>query len=168
MSPRKSLFIACLVASSFFTLSGYALAGQWIGVIASVIIGASWLLARKYPSSWMPLICLVGSLGLALGGCLSGAFPLLMILGSGISLAAWDLVLFNAAQDESAYVEQTRRHENRHIQSLIIAVGAGLLTASAGRFLQLQLPFVALVLFIGLFAFGMGRAWEYIQGDNHP
>lgn len=166
MSPRKSLFIASLVASSFCLLAGYALAGQWIGVTASLVVGASWLLARKYPESWMPLICLVAAQGLAIGGCLSGASPLLMIFGSGISLAIWDITLLNASLDESAYNEGTRRYEHRHIQSLLIAIGAGLFIASAGHFLRLQVPFIGLVLFIGLFVFGMDRAWGYIKKTN--
>jgi hypothetical protein len=163
MSPRKSLFIACVLASTFLPLAGYALAGQWIGVVASVVVGALWVLARKYSASWMPLLCLLASLGIAIGGCLSGASPLLMILGAGVSLAVWDLVLFNAALNKSAYAEGTQRYENIHIQFLIRAVGTGLLIASLGRFLRLQIPFVALVLFIGLFAFGMDRAWSYIK-----
>jgi hypothetical protein len=163
MSLRKSIFAACLISSTFCFTAGFGMGRQWIGVIASIIVGALWLAARKYPSSWLPFICLLASQGLAIAGCLSRVFPLWMILGSGISLAVWDLTLLNAALGESAFAKQTQRYENKHIQSLMLAVGAGLLIASLGRFLHLQLPFVVLLLFVALFIFGMDRAWGFIK-----
>jgi len=61
---------------------------------------------------------------------------------------------------------QTRQYESKHLQSLVLALGSGLLMAFLGRFLNLQLPFVIVMLFIALVIFGLDRAYGYIKKRN--
>ena len=121
--------------------AGYGIAGQWIGAAIAIITGLAWLLARKYPASGLPFICLVVSVCLAVVGQLSGSPPLLMICGSGFALAVWDLIFLDDALGSNSSEEQTRQYESKHLQSLALALGFGLLIAFLGRLLNLQDPF---------------------------
>ena len=163
MALRKTFFVICLVVSMLCLAAGYGIAGQWIGAVIAIITGLAWLLARKYPASWLPHICLLASVCLAVVGRLTGAPPLLMICGSGLALAVWDLLFLDDALGSHSSGEQTRRYENKHLQSLALALGSGLIVAFLGRLLNLQIPFVILVLFVVLVVFGLDRVWGYIK-----
>jgi hypothetical protein len=163
MAPRKFFFVMCLIALIFCLAVGYGIAGQWIGAVIAVITGLTWLFARKYPASWLPLICLVASVCLAVVGQLTGASSLLMICSSGFALAVWDLLSLDHALKGSSYGEQTRRYENKHLQSLALALGCGLIIVFVGRLLNSQIPFIVMVLFVALVIFGFERIWSTIK-----
>ena len=163
MALRKTFFAFCVVVSALCLTAGYAIAGHWFGMVMSIITGLAWLLARKYPASWLPPICLLGSVCLAVAGRLTGSPPLLTICGSGIALAVWDLLLLDAALGSNISEEQTHHYENKHLQSLVLALGSGLFVAFLGRLLTLQTPFVLLVLFVALAVFSLDRALGHIQ-----
>jgi hypothetical protein len=163
MAFRKIFFAACLVLSVLCLAAGYGVAGQWPGVVMAIITGLAWLLARKYSDSGLPLLCLLASVGMAVVGRLTGVTPLLMICGSGMALAVWDLLLLDVALESHSSGEQTRQYENKHLQSLVLALGSGLCVAFLGRFLTLQIPFALLILFIVLTVFGLDRVWSHIE-----
>jgi hypothetical protein len=163
MALRKTFFAVCLVVSVLCLAAGYAIAGQWIGVVVAIITSLAWLLARKYPASWLPHICLLASVCMAVVGQLTGSPPLLMICGSGIALAVWDLLLLDAVLGTNSSGEQTRQYEKKHLQSLVLVLGSGLCVVFLGRLLTLQTPFVLLILFVALAVFGLDRAWGYIK-----
>lgn len=163
MDLRKIFFAACLVLSVLCLAAGYGFAGQWLGVGMAIITGPAWLLARKYSDSGLPLICLLASVGMAVVGRLTGVTPLLMICGSGMALAVWDLLLLDVTLESNSSGEQTRQYEKKHLQSLVLALGFGLCAAFLGRLLTLQVPFVLLVLFVILTVFGLDRVWGYIE-----
>jgi hypothetical protein len=163
MALRKLLFAVCLAVSALCLAAGYAIAGQWIGMIIALMVGPAWLLARKYPASDLPLGCLLVSIGLAVVGRLTGSPPVLMIGGSAIALAAWDLLVLDAALGSAPLGEQARAYEASHLRSLALALGAGLVGAFLGRWLHLQIPFFITVLLIALAVFGLDRAWGYIK-----
>jgi hypothetical protein len=163
MIPRRTFFFVCLVISTLCLAAGYTLVGQWLGVLLAILTGPAWWLARKYPVSWLPLICLLGSVCLAVVGLLIGSSPLLMICGSGVALAVWDLLFLEAALGSNPSEGQTRQYENKHLQSLALALGFGLSVAILGRLQHLQLPFVLLMLFITLALFGLDRVLGTIK-----
>jgi hypothetical protein len=163
MAFRKTFFAVCLVVSVLCLASGYGIAGKWIGVAMVIITGLAWLLAQKYLDSWLPHVCLLASVCLAVVGRLTGSPPLLMICGSGVALAVWDLLLLDAALGSNSSGEQTRQYENKHLQSLVLVQGSGLGVVFLGRLLTLQIPFVLLVLFVAVAVFGLDRAWGYIK-----
>lgn len=168
MALRKTFFVVCLVVSMLCLTAGYGFAGQWIGAVIALTSGLAWLPARKYPASWLPHICLFASVGLAVTGQLTGTPPLLMIFGSGFALAVWDLILLEGALGTNTSGEQTRRYENKHLQSLALALGAGLLAAILGGLLNFQIPFVAMMLFVALVIFGFDRIWGTIKKRGTP
>ncbi len=163
MPLRKTLFVICLLTAVLCLATGYWIAGQWIGAILAILIGPAWWLAQKYPHSQLPLFCLVGSVGLAVAGRLIGSPPFLMIFASALALAGWDLVVLDSALGNHASGEQTRHYENRHLQSLMLALASGLLAALLGRFLTIQIPFLVWMLFIALILFALDRVWDYLK-----
>jgi hypothetical protein len=166
MVLRKIFFIICLVISTVFLIVGYVITGLWIGAVIAIITGLAWLPSQKYPGSWLPHICLFASVCLAVAGRLTGSPPILMICSSGAALAAWDLLFLVNALKGSSFEGQTRRYENKHLQSLALAIGCGLTVALVGRLLNIQIPFIALMLFVVLVVFGLDRVWGYIKKQS--
>jgi hypothetical protein len=152
-----------MISSTLFLATGYGIARQWIWALAAILMVPAWLFARKYADTWLPLLCLLASVGLAVIGMLIRASPVLMILSSGSSLAVWDLLLLDAASGINSPGEQTRQYEIKHIQSLALALGSGFLLAFLGRLLTLQTPFALLILFVVLAIFGLDRAFGNIK-----
>ena len=167
MSLRKTYFVICQVLSILCLASGYGIVGHWIGTAIALLTGFAWLLARINPASGLSLICLLASVGLAAAGVLTGSPPLLMISGSGFSLATWDLLLLEPALGSNVSGEQTKRYESKHLQSLALALGSGFILTFLGRFLNLQIPFIVLLLFVSLVIFGLDRIWGYIKKRSH-
>ena len=168
MSLRKTFFIICLIISVLCLAAGYWIPGHWLGAMIAILIGPAWLLARKYPDSPLPLVCLLGSVGFAVVGRLIGAPPLLMIFGSAVALAVWDLLLLDSALGNNSSAEQTCHYENKHLQSLTLALGSGLLATLLGSFLKIQIPFIVLMLFITFILFALDRVWGYIKNTGKP
>ena len=163
MTLRKLFFVICVVVLILCLAVGFGIAGQWIGSVVATITCLAWLPARKYPASGLPFICLIVSVCLAIAGRLFGSPPLLMICSSGVALAAWDLTSLEDVLGSNSSEEQTRQYENKHLQSLVLAVGCGLIVTIIGRLLNLQTPFVLLILFVALFVFGLERIWDAIK-----
>jgi hypothetical protein len=163
LAPRKTFLAACVVVSVLCLSAGYALTGRWVGAVIVMITGPAWLLARKYPASLLPHLCLLGSVCLTVGGLLSGIPPLLMFFDSGAALAAWDLLFLDDALGSYTSGEQTRQYEINHVRSLALALGSGLFVTFVGRLLNLQVPFVILMLFMALAVFGLERVWNYVK-----
>jgi hypothetical protein len=163
MSFRKVLFVMCLIISLLCLATGYGIAGYWVGAAIAMLMGPAWWLAQKYPYSSLPSACLSMSVGLAVVGSLIGCLPLLMIFGSAAALAAWDLIFLLSAVGNNSSGEQNRRYENRHLQSLLMALGFALLAIALGRFVNIQLPFIVLLLSLAFILFALDRAGDYIK-----
>jgi hypothetical protein len=148
--------VGCLTA-------GFWITGKWIGALVAILIGPAWLFARKNMDPWLPFICLLASVGLAVAGRLFGAPYLLMILGSALALAVWDLIYLDTALGKNSCGAQTRRYENKHVQSLVLALGFGLFVALLGRFINIRIPFIVLMLLISFTLFALDRVWGYIK-----
>jgi hypothetical protein len=157
MSLRKICFVISIVIAVFFLATGFEIAGERILALITILIAPAWFIARKHTDTWLPFICLLTSVGLAVVGILIGASSLWMFLGSGFSLAVWDLLLFSAALESNPSGEQTRLYEIKHIQSLGLALGSGFFLAFIGRLFTFQLPFALLILFITSVLFGLDR-----------
>jgi hypothetical protein len=163
MALRKTFFAVCLAASVLCLALGYGLAGQWVGTVIAIITAGAWLLARKYPTSELPHICLLASTCLGVVGLLTGASPGLMIGGAAVALAVWDLLFLDVALGRDSSGEQTRRYENKHLQSLALALGFGLLGVFLGRLLRLEVSFFVVVVLVALAVYGLARVWDYIK-----
>jgi len=166
MSLRKPLFMISLIILVLCLAAGYGIAGKWIGALVAILIGPAWLFARKNVDPWLPFICLLASVGLAVAGRLSGAPYWLMIFGSAMALAVWDLIDLEAALGKNSFGAQTRQYEKKHVQSLVLALGFGLFGALLGRFINLRLPLIVLMLLITLTLFALDRVWVSIKGTG--
>jgi hypothetical protein len=163
MSHRKIFFFIFLIISTLCLAAGYAIARQWIGAMIAILAGLAWLLGRKYPGAMLPHVCLLISVGLAVVGRLIGSPPFLMISGSAVALVVWDLLLLDSSLGKNSSLEQTRQYENKHLQSLMLALGFGLLSILLGRAINLHTPFFVLLLFIIFILFALDRIWGYIK-----
>jgi hypothetical protein len=168
MSLRKVSLVTCLLISVFCLVAGYAIARQWIGAMIAILMGPAWWLARKYPNTELPLASLFVSVGLAVAGRLIGSPSLLMIFGSATALAGWDLLSLDAALDGNSSGQQTRQYETKHLQSLALALGFGILATLSGRLLNLQIPFIVLILFIIFSLVALDHVWGYIKKTREP
>lgn len=157
MLVRKTLFVICLVSSALCLAAGYGIAGQWIGAMFAVLIGVVWWLAKKYPASPLTSMGLLGTVALAVAGRLLGSPAFLMILGSALALAAWDLLLLDSAIGNQSSVQHTRNYENQHLRSLMLALGCGLLATFFGRSLNIQIPFLGWILLVAFLLFALDR-----------
>ena len=157
------MFFVCMILSVLCLAAGYSIAGQWIGALAASLMVPAWLFVRKHPGTWLPSICLFASVGLAVAGRLTGSPSWLMICSSGVALAVWDLLFLDDAMDGNSAKEQSRQYESKHLQALALAVGSGLLVALLGRLLNLQIPFIAMVLLVAVLIFGFERSWSIIK-----
>jgi uncharacterized membrane protein AbrB (regulator of aidB expression) len=160
------LFYGSLLALILCAAAGSGSVQSWVGVALAIALGPAWVLALKSPASWLPFFCLLASVGLAAVERLWGAPAGLVLAGGGLALVVWDLVFLNSALDGGFSGEQTRRYEKKHLQSLGLAVGSGLAVASLGRWLNLQLPFFLLIIFILLVFFGLERIWGHFAKMN--
>ena len=163
MSLRTALFVICLMISVVCLTAGFWIAGKWIGALVAILIGPAWLFARKNMDPWLPFICLLASVGLAVAGRLFGAPYFLMILGSALALAVWDLIYLDTALGKNSFGAKTRRYKNKHVQSLVLALGFGLFVALLGRFINIRIPFIVLMLLISFTLFALDRVWRYIK-----
>lgn len=163
MSPRKTLFVICLILSTLCLAAGYGIARQWTGMIVAILLGPTWWLARKYPGSGLPFVCLSISVGLAVIGRLTGSPPLWMIFGSASALAVWDLLFLDSALGNTAPGAPTRQYENQHLRTLLLALGFALLAVLLGRFVTIQLPFVVLLLSLALLLYALDRVWGTLK-----
>lgn len=163
MSLRKVGFVLCLVASVCCLTAGFGITGWWVLAVLAGLLGPGWLLAQKYPDARLQSMCLLASVGFAVVGILIGSPAILMLLGTTMALAVWDLLLLDVAIGKGASVEQTRRYENSHLRSLALALGVGLVAILFGRLLSIQIPFVVLILLITFLLIALDRFWVYIK-----
>jgi len=163
MALSKTFFGVSVVLSAFCLAAGYAVTGQWFGVVIAIMTCPGWVLTRKYPASSPPFLCLSAAIVLAVTGSLTGSPSSLMIFSSAAALAAWDLLFLDVAMVSNSRTAQTRQYEIKHLQSLALALGFGLLAAFLGGLLHLQVSFVMLILFIALVVFGLERVWGYVK-----
>ena len=163
MPPRKTLFLISLLISTLCLAAGYGIARHWLGMSVALLLGPTWWLARRYPGSGLPLVCLSISVGLAVIGRLAGSPPLWMIFGSAAALAAWDLLFLDSALGNTSPGLPTRQYEGRHLRAILLALGSALLAIVAGRFVTIQLPFVVLLLSLAFLLFSLDRIWRILK-----
>jgi hypothetical protein len=159
---HEYLFYASLTLMAVCLSVAFGSAGQWAGMLCSIGLGALWFALRNRQSRWLPHVLWLASLGLSATAILTGSLPVLSIFGAGCSLAAWDLHQLFFSLRDSPMKEPTRRFEQRHLWSLLLALIIGLAIAIAGRMVTLQVPFILLVAVILLTVFGLDRLWTVL------
>ena len=165
MPLRRILSLVCSMICAACLAAGYAANGGWIAVAASASTGLMWLLAYKRPASLPPSAALVVSVTWGAVGLLANATPILMILSTTLALAGWNLMLLDHTLTgcTNASAETISLFENRHYQSLALALGPGLLIVIAGRMIQFEIPFGGLIILAILALFSLDRIWRTLS-----
>ena len=143
---------------------GYTTTRPWIAILVLFFTLLAWLLAIKWPDGFLSSSVLVFTVGLAAAGLLTGAIPLLMILGAALALASWDAVLWNRTSADNSLIPSLSLIESKHYQSLALALGLGLLAIVVGRLFRFQIPFGWMVVLVILALFSLERIWRTLIG----
>jgi hypothetical protein len=98
-------------------------------------------------------------------GLLVDASPVLMILGTTLALASWDLMLLDHTLTScaNASAETIGLFEHRHYQSLALALGLGLLIVIAGRMIHFEIPLGGMIILAILAMFSLDRIWRTLN-----
>jgi len=159
---REYFYYGCLALQVICLSTAFILVGKWIGLVCALGLGALWIYARNKRIAWVPHLLFLSSLSLAAAAILTGAQPVLPVIGAGFTLMVWDLFLLNSDLQDSPQKEPSRRYESRHLWLLILAATAGVLIALLGRLVSINPPFVLLVALILLAMFGLDRLWSML------
>jgi hypothetical protein len=166
MSLRKILLLLCLVASTAFLAVAYVLAGHWWGACVVILPGVFSLFHRKIRARWLPPAYLAGMFSAAAVGLYSGASPHLVLVGATLALAGWDLMNLDRSMAGGGSVHAAGRFEMRHVRSLAVALGLGLVLAEGGIVLLLRLPFSVMLLLVILLVFSLSRVFLILARES--
>lgn len=168
MSLRKSFSLVAPIACMACLAVGYTMTGEWVGLVVSLVAWPVWLVAWRRPSDMPPSIPFVFSVGIAAGGLLAGAAPLMMILGAVLALASWDLVQLDHSLtgSSSSSAATMALFEKRHFQYLALALVSGLLMAVTGRLIHFRVPFGIVVILAIITLFGLDRIVRTLIGER--
>ena len=147
--------LACPVISAACLAGGLGMAGQGLAAGAALLAGLALLLTRRWPAVWLATGSLVALAALSAAGLLFNAAPILMLAGATAALAGWDLSLAEFARPAES--PRGGLLDQRHLRSLALVLGAGLLAAAVGRNVHLQLPFIVIGLLVGLGVWALER-----------
>jgi hypothetical protein len=153
-SQSGQFSLACLSLAFLVSAGAYLMEGYWMGLSLVIFLAALWLLGALRGWDWLADLGFVAlSISTALGFGMK-IYPLLMLVGFCLSLAAWDLMRFSRrliVDEQSPGLEMT--HLRRLV--LVLLVGGGLAGAALLANANLQLRFtlsqtILLVLGLGL------------------
>lgn len=168
MNPRQVLLAVSLCLLGLSLTSGYYRISNGIALSGLSILAwlAYWWFAQQVSvsafASSVPAVCLFASVGLAVSGLLLGAPAFLMMVAAALSLAAWDLLALDVALAGQTIGEQGRCYETRHLHSLGMAIGSGLLLSYGARLISIRVPFAVLLLLVAAAVFVLDRLWAAI------
>lgn len=153
----------CLTISTAFLVAGYLSAGWWQILLVFPAVLLLWMLSKYLPGICVPSVLFSSYLLLASLGIWMGLAPYLLVYGSILALAAWELQLFQRGLAGSFQHSNIGYLEKHHLKSLSAVILLGFLITTVGLNFQLKLPFgvaVMLVLFVG---FVIERVYFYFN-----
>ncbi len=160
MSFRRNLTLTCLVLTAFCLAFGCAGIGLGMAFTAGLLALGVWLLAYRWPSSWLPPVALVVTVSLAVIGLCQGASALLMLAAAVLALANWDLALLCRTPADSSLAGNLTLLEKKHYLSLLLVFVLAFPTILIGRIVHFRIPLAIMILLVILAVFGLNRAWS--------
>lgn len=133
------------LASILLLACGFALVRIWWGTGCSILFALVSLLTRRFLPEWTSTLRLVGYIGIAVAGTLTGVSSFLMIVGCALALACWELE--DRPSGWSAPVAGS--DEWVRLRWLGIACSAGIAIAGACFFIRISLTF-GMILIVAL------------------
>lgn len=164
MSLRTSLCWFYLAIAVAGLTGGYGLIAQWNGAGIVLAASAAILFSKRLAASWFTSACLMILVGLAVVGLFQGAPAFAMIPGATAALAVWDLLNLDRTMRINSSSGTAGRFEKRHVQTLSVALGLGVVMAFSGKLVPLPIPFVLFVLLILLDMYGLDRLSHRFAG----
>jgi hypothetical protein len=159
MILRRILNLLCPIFITLCLIFGFAKIGQGVALTAGLVALGVWLLAYRWPSTWLPSIALVLTVCLAAIGLSFGASALLMLVAATLALANWDLALLNRIPTVSSSTQNFTLLEKKHYQNLLLALGLAFSAIMMGRMIRVQIPFGVMILLVTLAFFSLTRVW---------
>jgi hypothetical protein len=146
MKYHKILFFICLVISIVMAVYGFYRIDSFPSIISVLISGAAWLILHNK----VPYFCLIVSIIIAVTGLILGVPKIFNFLYSGFSIASWDLALMDLNLSSNAHDQKSSLYQIIRLKLLALVLAAGFLTRIIILFLNLNIPFVLMILFICL------------------
>jgi len=188
MTLTRKALLGCIILAPGALALAFGLRGQWIPACVALVLGFLCWLGQRRGWDWLVYLNLFNFLCLAMIGALLKAWPGLVLVGVGATLATWDLHDFDirlglAAQGsakESEAADQVAKAvpegmarevadrvaevvpegiarevasalEQRHLKTLLIIFGSGLLLGGAAWLIEVKLNLaVMIILALGL------------------
>lgn len=153
MSLHAIVNRTCLVVSIACLGLAYVQSGYWWILLAFPAMAVFWT-AFKQGSVFQTVSGLLSSyVFLAAAGIVTGLSVVLLAVGCTTALACWDLTIFGHEFTHQTSRNDDPRLERHHLQSLGLALLVGLILAFVSSYLELNIPFIAVV-FLVLVAVG--------------
>ena len=159
-SSQTTFFIISLTLMTVSLAAAFFTPGQWPGIVVAIGIAALWFYFRKRNNRWLLHGFLLAALTLAAAATTNGGLPVPAIIGAGFAVMTWDLHQLTLDLRDSPLKESTRRFERQHLQTMGLALAAGITIALVGRMLSLKPPFILIVVMVLLVLFGLYRMWS--------
>ena len=152
----------CLVVSIVCLGSAYVQSGYWWMLLAFPAMAVFWMALKQRSAFQTASGLLFTYVFLAAAGILTGVSVVLLAIGCTAALACWDLTIFGHELADSIPRNDDPRLAKHHLQSLGVALLVGLILAFVSLYLELNIPFIAVVflvlLAVGGFTYGLQLA----------
>jgi hypothetical protein len=150
MKSHSTLIMTCLAISSGCLAAGYILAGYWLILLAFPLMSIAWLSTYKRSTYLSASILLSGYVLLASIGIIAELSSTLMVIVCTTALVSWDLLQIDQGASGYPPGESNGALKKYHLNSLALAVSAGLTLALIGANMSLQIPFAVTAFLVAL------------------
>jgi hypothetical protein len=164
MRIHSIVLVAAWLGCAGCIAAGYLMAGAW--VIIPILLGLAFLCffagraSRPRGASTM----LIGVVSVAAFGVTAGLSFSLMLTGTVIALASWDLLLLGGDLDRVEKGDGNSRWEVDHLRLLAIALVVGWILATLSLAVRLTLPFIVAALMAVFSVGGLIFGLEGLKG----
>ena len=153
----------CLLTSIAALGLPFIFAEYWPIVLFFLAMAGFWFIMKKRSAFWSASIVFITFILLAGVGVLANLSTPLMIIACIAALAWWDLTNFRRSIILGQPLETRLLLERDHLQSLVLAISAGLTLAFVSSYLNLQISFVGMVLIVGFTIGGLTYAMHTLE-----
>lgn len=147
------MMIACAIVTLMLLVFGFAISGAWLGIALAAGVVSAWLagLRNEHLNDAFVDIGLICAFALAVGGILTRAPALLMVVAGATALLCWSFMRFELRTAAVKRVDHADGLAQQHTRWALIAGAGGLALAGLAAIVRTNFTFAA-VFFIGLFA----------------
>lgn len=158
----RFITILCIILSAGLLTAGYILAGLWQIVFVFPVVLLFWVIAKRQPGISVPSVLFGSYIFLTSLGIWIGLERYLMLYGSILALASWELQLFQAGLVGEPLQSNFGLLERNHLKPLSIVIFLSLLVTTIGLNVHLTLPFGVVLFLVLLVGFLLERVYFYL------